>query len=90
MRYASSTEPNSQRDLRQLQPLLRSLGIDPVQGRLAAGAIKRPAQYLAIDSHRALQLLRELRHKTLKRIAELIGAEIAKQPAKSVVAGQRR
>jgi predicted transposase YbfD/YdcC len=52
------------------------------------GTIKRAAQHLAIDGHHTLELFRKLRHKPLKRIAKLIGVEIAKQPAEGVVAGQ--
>jgi hypothetical protein len=77
-------------DLRQHQPLLRAPGTDHVQGRLAAGAIKRSAQHLAVDGHYALQLLGKLCHKPLKAIAKLIGVEIAKQTAESVVAGKDR
>jgi hypothetical protein len=64
-------------DLRQDQPLLRAPGTDHVQGRLAAGAIERAAQHLAVDGHHALQLLGKMRHKPLKRTAELIRIEIA-------------
>ncbi len=74
-------------DLGQYQPLLRAPGADHVQSRLAAGAIERTAQDLAIDGHDPLQMPRKLRHEPLKRIAKLIWIQIAKQPAEGVVAG---
>ena len=74
--------------LRQHQALLAAPGTDPMQGRLAAGPIKRAAQDLPIDGHYALALLAKLRHEPLKRVAELIRVQIAKQPAERVVAGQ--
>jgi hypothetical protein len=59
-----------------------------MQGRLAAGPIKRAAQDLPIDGYYALALLGKLRHEPLKRAAELIRVQIAKQPTERVVAGQ--
>jgi hypothetical protein len=51
--------------LRHYQPLFRAPRTVHVQVRLAAGAIERTAQNLAIDNHRALHLLGELSHKPL-------------------------
>ena len=74
--------------LRQYHALLAAPGTDHVQGRLAADPIKRAAQDLTIDGHYALALPGKLRHEPLKRVAELIRVQIAKQPAERVVAGQ--
>jgi hypothetical protein len=46
-----------------------------VQRRLAAGAIERAAQDLAIDRDNALCSLGEARHEALKTGAELVGIE---------------
>ena len=48
-------------DLRQHQALLAAPGADHVQRRLAAGAIERAAQHLAVDCHNTLTLLGKLR-----------------------------
>lgn len=74
--------------LRQHHALLAAPGTDHVQGRLATGPIERAAQDLPIDGHNALALLRKLSHEPLKRLAEPLRVQIAKQPAERVVAGQ--
>jgi len=59
-----------------------------VQGRFAPGPIKGTAQNLAVDSYHPLQLLGELSHKPLERIAKLLRIQIAKQPIERIVAGK--
>jgi len=63
--------------LRQHQALLAAPGTDHVQGRFAAGAIKRAPQDLPIDGHNAPAMLGKLRHEALKRGAKLIRVETA-------------
>ena len=75
-------------DLRQHQTLFAAPGADHVQRRLAAGAIERTAQHLAVDRDNALTVAGELRHEALKRCPELLRIKPAKQPAEGVVAGQ--
>jgi hypothetical protein len=88
-KFVVTTDSNHGRKvyLRQHQSLLASPGTDHMQGRLAAGAIKRAAQDLPIDGHNAPAMLGKLCHEALKRGAKLIRVEIAKQAAECVVAG---
>src|SRR5208337_4123709 len=63
---------------------------DHVQRRLAAGAVERAAQNLAVDRHNPSALLGETGHEALKRRAELLRVEHAEKPAERVVAGLLR
>src|SRR5208337_4695116 len=60
---------------------------DHVQRRLAAGAVERAAQDLAVDRHNPFALLGETGHEPLKRRAKLLRIEQAEKPAERVVAG---
>jgi len=73
---------------RQPQALLAAPGADHVQGRFAAGPIKRAAQHLPVNGHNSLALGGKLLHEPLKRGAKLIRIKIAKQPAEGIVTGQ--
>src|SRR5271157_1055958 len=64
-------------DLRQHHALLTAPSADHVQRRLAAGAIKRASQNLAIDGDNTLNLLAKARHEPLKRGAEPRRIELA-------------
>src|SRR5271165_4301313 len=75
-------------DLRQHHALLTAPRADHVQRRLAAGAIERAAQNLAIDGDNTFNLLAKARHEPLKRGAELRRIKLAEQPAERVMAGQ--
>jgi hypothetical protein len=59
-----------------------------VQRRLAAGAIERAAQDLAVDRDDALGGLGETRHEALKAAAELVGIEPTQNPAERIVTGR--
>jgi hypothetical protein len=63
-------------------------GTDHVQRRLAAGAIKRAAQHLAVDRHDTFHLLAKALHEPLKCDGELGWIKLAEQPAERVVARQ--
>jgi hypothetical protein len=58
-----------------------------VQRRLAAGAVERAAQNLAVDRYNPFALLGEAGHEPLKRRAELLRVEHAEKPAERIVAG---
>jgi hypothetical protein len=75
-------------DLRQHHALLAPPGADHVQRRLAAGAIERTPENLAIDGNNPLTGLGKRRHEALKAGAELIRIETAEQAAEGVVAGR--
>src|SRR5208337_5602443 len=60
---------------------------DHVQRRLAAGAVERAAQDLAVDRHNPFALLGETGHEALKRRPKLLRIEQAEKPAERVVAG---
>jgi hypothetical protein len=57
-----------------------------VQGRLAAGVIKRAAQDLAINRHHTLTGPGKGRHEALKSRSELRWIQQTKQPAECVIA----
>jgi len=57
-----------------------------VQRGLAAGAVERPTQDLAVNGDNTLALLREPRRETLERRLELVRVKLAKQAAERVVA----
>ena len=59
-----------------------------MQGRLAAGAVERAAEDLAVDCHNTLKSLGEVRHELLKRSAKLGRIEKAEQTAEGIVAGR--
>ena len=58
-----------------------------MQRRLAAGAVERAAQNLAVDRHNPFALLGETGHEPLKRRPELFRIEHAEKPAERVMAG---
>ena len=62
-------------------------GGDHVQRRLAAGAVERAAQNLAVDRHNPFALFGKARHEPLKRRPESFGIEHAEKPAERVVTG---
>jgi hypothetical protein len=59
-----------------------------MQRRLAAGAIERTPQNLAIDRDNPLNLRAKSRHEALKRGAELPRIELAEQSTEGIMAGQ--
>jgi hypothetical protein len=58
-----------------------------MQGRLAAGAVERAAQNLAVDCHNALNYIGKTHHEALERGAGPRRIDKAEQTAESVVAG---
>lgn len=58
-----------------------------MQRRLAAGAVERAAQKLAVDRHNPFTLLGKTSHEALKRHPELVRIEHAEKPAERVMAG---
>ena len=58
-----------------------------MQRRLAAGAVERAAQNLAVDRHNPFAWLGETGHEPLKRRPELLRVEHAEKPAERVMAG---